>query len=143
MGMSDFFADNLRENPIGVKCLLLSLGHFTNYFKIFSNIGHIPHPAIVLSRYHKRVSGRTRVDRQKSYKVLILVNFMSRNFSDNYLTENAIMVSHIDNQYVFESTRRPSWSKSSMTSYSLAHISHPLPRKIRHVRPEKLESLRW
>ena len=55
--MRHFVADNAREYPLGAEGFALRLRDFGRYGKIFSRVGHIPYPAVVLFGDYLRVPG--------------------------------------------------------------------------------------
>ena len=91
MGVLDFVADDFGKNKIGVESFLLRHGDFTRDLEIFSDIRHLPNPAKMFFRNDLRVSGRLRMNVQKSQKIFILVDFVRRNFSADYFAKNAVV----------------------------------------------------
>ena len=89
MGVGDFVADDAGENPFGIKGFLLGFGYFFNHFEIFSGIGNLPDPAVVLFGNDLGVAGRLRFYIEKSQKIIILINDMGRNFFIGDFAEDA------------------------------------------------------
>lgn len=90
MGVFYFIADDLTEDPVGVKCFLLGAGYFCGDFEVRPNIRNIPNPAIVLLWDDLDMARGLRMDVEKGHEVGVFIDYLRGNFLVDYFAEDAV-----------------------------------------------------
>lgn len=88
---------------------------------------------VMLFRYQERMAEVVGLKIEEGHKILIFVELCRWYIPANYFTKYAII--HMCSYQPRYVANLPNWSKREMSSSSLPHISHGLPRNILHVRP--------
>jgi single-stranded-DNA-specific exonuclease len=117
--VGDFVANNLREDPGGIKCFLLRLRDLCYYLEIFSNVRHIPDPAVVRLRYHLGVARRLGMNIEEGEVCIVFIYLVRGDLSLNDFAKNAVLHAAQYNTKIMFRLHDPlsSEARASLTAY--------------------------
>ncbi len=129
MRVQHFVTDAFLDDPLGRKCTLLRLSHFSHDLKVAADVRYVPYPPVMLLRNDLDMPARLRIDIHECKECIIFIYFVRRKLAADNLTEYARL--HVP-EYTKDARKHP--DPDPRPRYNESHmfpLYEPLPTKLR------------